>query len=271
MGSAAPTETACRSDDAAQALAALDALGTAALLRGAFDEAAVGMAITTPDGRWARVNAALCRALGRSEEELLGASHEAITHPDDLAEGRVLLREALAGRRDHFHREKRYLRPDGDVVWVLLSVAVVRDASRTPLYLIAQIQDITERKRVETALRASEARHQRQLANTPGVMYQLVRRPDGTQAFTAVSDGVLQLFELDPAAVLRDPGVAFDLVHPDDRAGFDASHAHAGETLAPWRWDGRVILPSGQIRRIQATALGFIDGPLHRIGQAFRI
>jgi PAS domain S-box-containing protein len=263
MASAAPTTIASGArgadadhgnSDAAQALAALDALGTAALLRGAFDEAAVGMAITTPDGRWARVNAALCSALGRSEAELLGASHEVITHPDDLPEGRVLLGQVLAGGLDHFHREKRYLRPDGDIVWVTLSVAVVRDASGTPLYLIAQIQDITERKRVETALRASEARHQRQLANTPGVMYQLVNRPDGTHAFTAVSDGVRQLFELDPAEVLRDPSVAFALVHPDDRAEFDASYAHASATLTPWRWEGRVVLPSGQVRRIQAAA-----------------
>lgn len=122
----------------------------------AFDHAAIGMALVSLDGRWLEVNKSLCRMTGYSEAELLATTFQAITHPEDLDADLAYVKQILAGEILEYHMTKRYLHKQGRLVWVLLSVALVRDAQQKPLYFIAQIQDVTERKRVEEALRASE-------------------------------------------------------------------------------------------------------------------
>jgi diguanylate cyclase (GGDEF)-like protein/PAS domain S-box-containing protein len=119
---------------------------------GAFQHAAIGMALVDPSGRWLRVNAALCLMLGYSEDELLIQSFQAITHPEDLATDLVLVGQLLDGARESYHMEKRYFHKDGHIVHVLLSVSLVRDAQHQPRYFVSQIQDITERKTFEEAL-----------------------------------------------------------------------------------------------------------------------
>ena len=121
--------------------------------RTAFDDAPIGMALVAPDGEWLRVNPALCDIVGYSREELLGKTFQDITHPDDLDADVGLLRQVLAGERSGYQLEKRYLRSTGDVVWALLSVSLVRDASGQPLHFISQVQDVSERKALEAQLR----------------------------------------------------------------------------------------------------------------------
>jgi PAS domain S-box-containing protein len=123
--------------------------------RGAFDFAAIGMAIVAPDGRWLKVNQSLCDLLGRPAEELLGTDFQSITHPEDLEADLGLVRQLLEGSVPYYHMEKRYFHKQGKVVWALLSVSLVRDGQGEPLYFISQIQDITERKLSEGRMRAS--------------------------------------------------------------------------------------------------------------------
>jgi PAS domain S-box-containing protein len=120
--------------------------------RGAFDFAAVGMALVAPDGRWLRVNQSMCRIVGFSETELLATDFQSITHPEDLHADLEFVQRMLSGAIDTFHMEKRYLHKDRRVVPVLLSVSLVRDAESRPIYFISQIQDITERKEIERQL-----------------------------------------------------------------------------------------------------------------------
>ena len=120
--------------------------------RTAFDDALVGIALVAPDGSWLRVNDSLCEIVGYSREQLYGMTFQDITHPEDLDADLAQLEETLAGRRAGYQMEKRYLRPDGQVVWALLSVSLVRDAAGAPLHFISQIQDISERKRLEAEL-----------------------------------------------------------------------------------------------------------------------
>ncbi len=123
----------------------------------AFLGAPVGMALVSPEGTWLTVNPALCRLLGRDEAELIDTQLAAITHPDDVDSDRDQLHQTLAGQIEGYELEKRYLRPDGSVVWGGLSVSLVRDHERVPLYLVAQVQDVTERKeREEELLRYTE-------------------------------------------------------------------------------------------------------------------
>lgn len=118
----------------------------------AFQHAAVGMAMILPDGRYQRVNAALCNMLGYSETQLRAMNWREVTHPDDLPLSEVLAAQLLSGRREAFQTEKRYLHHDGHVVHVLLSVSQVRSDAGQLNYLVSQVQDITKRKHYEEAL-----------------------------------------------------------------------------------------------------------------------
>jgi PAS domain S-box-containing protein len=123
---------------------------------GAFEAAATGMALTAPDGRFLAVNPALCRFLARDAETLLASRVQDVTHLDDLPAG---LR-ALAGEIDSFQQSKRYMLPDGGIVWGLLTISVGRDAEGAPQYYVSQVQDITDRKTAEGELRRYAARLQ---------------------------------------------------------------------------------------------------------------
>lgn len=112
----------------------------------AFQYAPIGMALLAPDGRWLNVNQALCRITGYAPEELLKLTFQDITHPDDLASDMVLARQLVAGQIPSYEREKRYLRKDGAAIWIYLIASAIRDDAGKTLYVISQIQDITERK-----------------------------------------------------------------------------------------------------------------------------
>ena len=126
--------------------------------RTAFGNAPIGKALVAPDGRWLKVNQAMCELVGYSEAELLRTDFQALTHPDDLEADLDQARRLLAGAIRTYQMEKRYLHKDGHVVWILLSVSLVRDAGGRPQHFISQVQDVTERRRVEAELRASEQR-----------------------------------------------------------------------------------------------------------------
>jgi PAS domain S-box-containing protein len=119
----------------------------------AFELAPIGMALVAPDGRWVKVNRAICAIVGYSEAELLAGTFQEITHPDDLAADLECVRRLLAAEIRFYQMEKRYIHARGHFVTVLLDVSLIRDGRNQPLYFIAQIQDITERKRDEESLR----------------------------------------------------------------------------------------------------------------------
>ncbi|MFI8583088.1 PAS domain S-box protein [Ectopseudomonas khazarica] len=123
---------------------------------GAFNTAPQGMAIVDLDGRWMEVNDALCRMLVYSREELLQLDFQHITHPDDLAKDLALLQQLLDGVIAGYQLEKRYIDKRGNVLWILLSVSLVRDALGVPLHFVSQIQDITDRFEAEKRLRERE-------------------------------------------------------------------------------------------------------------------
>jgi PAS domain S-box-containing protein len=117
-----------------------------ARFRGAFDHSAIGIALVSPDGRWLRVNAALCGILGYTEEELLATTFQSLTLPEDLPTNLGYLQRAVAGEISYYELEKRYIHKQGHIVWALLTVSLVRDADGSPLYFVSQVQDLTERK-----------------------------------------------------------------------------------------------------------------------------
>lgn len=143
--------------------------------RSSFEDAAIGMALVVTDGRFLRVNRSLCRIVGYEEEELLEKTFQEITHPDDLEADLEQVRRMLAGEIETYQQEKRYIHREGHAVWILLSASLVRNEAVEPLYFISQIQDITERKLAEEALRESERRLQTIVGNAPVVLFALDR------------------------------------------------------------------------------------------------
>lgn len=126
--------------------------------RGAFEDAATGMALVSSTGRVLKVNRSLCEILGYTEAELLNLTFQEITHPDDLEADLKLFKQVLKGEIRTYQIEKRYFGRDGRVIWTLLGVSLVMDETERPLYLISQVQDISDRKRAEEALKNSEER-----------------------------------------------------------------------------------------------------------------
>ena len=115
--------------------------------RATFDQAAIGIAHVALDGRWLAVNDKLCAITGYSREEMLRSRFQDITHPDDLDESLAAVSDIVKGNRQAPALEKRYLRRDGAILWVSLTLAVVRNDDQTPAYLISVIEDVTEDRR----------------------------------------------------------------------------------------------------------------------------
>ena len=125
----------------------------------AFEHAAFAMVLVSPQGRFMRVNQSACRMFGYAEEELLQRTFQSLTHPDDLEVGLELFKDLISGQRDYGWLEKRYVHRDGSVIWAVLSTAAVRGPQGETLYMVSQIQDITERKAAEARLVESEERY----------------------------------------------------------------------------------------------------------------
>jgi PAS domain S-box-containing protein len=126
--------------------------------RGLFSASAIGIAISTPHGSYLRANAAYCRMLGYTEDELRALNFATLTHPDDLGLNLHLRDDLLAGRRQSFSMEKRYVTKSGDVVWTRHDVSATHGSGGEITTLMVIAEDITERKLAEDALRRSEER-----------------------------------------------------------------------------------------------------------------
>ena len=120
--------------------------------RATFEQAAVGMAQVAPDGRWLRVNDRFCTMIGYAREELLQKNFQELTHPEDLSKDLWLVEQILSGHIRTYNMEKRYFHHDGSLVWVNLTVSLLRGAEGQPEYFIVVIDDITTRKRTEQRL-----------------------------------------------------------------------------------------------------------------------
>jgi len=140
-----------------------EATGAAARFRAAFHLAAVGIAEVGLDGRWLQINDRFCAILGYPRDELLRLTFQKLTYAEDLTADLALMEEALAGKRSSYEMEKRYVRKDGSIVWVLLTSSLVRRADGAPDYFIAAVVDTTEEKRAKHAL--EQARDQAEEAN----------------------------------------------------------------------------------------------------------
>jgi PAS domain S-box-containing protein len=197
----------------------------------AFHDAAIGMALVGVDGQWLQVNSALCSIVGYTENELLATTFQAITHPDDLETDLALTRQILNGEIPTFQMEKRYFHKGGHIVWILLSVSLVRGSSGEPLYFIAQIQDITERKRVQDQLRTSQELFRALLDNSPNMIF--LKNAEGQ--YLLVNRQFETAFHLNGTAIV---GKTDDELFPPSQAtSFRANDRKVLETGVPMEFE----------------------------------
>jgi PAS domain S-box-containing protein len=182
-----------------------------------IDEAPIGMALVALDGRFVRVNRALCEIVGYRPAELTSLTFQAITHPDDLDKDVALSQRLSSNEIPRYQLEKRYIRKDGTIVEIMLSGSILRGRDGAPLYYIAQIEDITERKRLERNLRLSEAKSSGILSISADAVISI----DENQNITLFNEGAEKIFGYSKEEVI---GASLDLLIPERLRAIHREH-----------------------------------------------
>src|SRR5579862_1812601 len=186
------------------------------VLASVFECAGIGMAITSLDKRWLRVNDGLCELLGWSAEQLLGHPVLDITHPDDGPEDLRLRGQLLAGAGRRYSREKRYRHASGHYLWVQVHVALIRDAAGQPSFFVSQIHDISSRKRAEVLLQQSEERYRSLVESIPIGLYRTT--PEGR--FLDINPAMVQMLGYTDRDEIASVDAHTLYVDPEDRDQF---------------------------------------------------
>ncbi len=147
-------------------------------LQATFDRAGIGLTCMALDGQFLRVNQKFCDIVGYTQDELLQRACQEITYPDDLESDFSCIRRLLTGGASSYTREKRYIRKDGDLVWIEVTFSLVLDEAEEPLWFLSVVHEISDRKRMEEALLASEEKFRTLVTKTEEIVYMIAE--DGT-------------------------------------------------------------------------------------------
>jgi len=197
-----------------------------------IDNAPIGMALVGLDGRFVRVNRMLCEITGYDADELVTRRFQDITHPDDLDIDVGIAERLRRGDINRYQFEKRYVRKDGSIVEALLSVSILRGEDDSPRYFISQMQDISERKRDEHALRLSQAK----FSGIVSIAADAIISVDAEQRITIFNEGAEKIFGYRASEVIGSPlerliPERFRAVHREHFARFAAGPV-AARTMA---------------------------------------
>ncbi|OGS74840.1 MAG: hypothetical protein A2063_05405 [Gallionellales bacterium GWA2_60_142] len=225
--------------------------------RATFDHAAVGIAQVATDGRFLEINSVFCDIIGYTREEVLsqGFTFQQITLPEDLAPDMAQVQRLLDGADNQYAMEKRYVRKDGCVVWVSLSVALLRDEAGKPLHFISSVADITERKQAEQTVRFSmeklnEAQRIAQVGN-----WDL----DLGGGYLYWSDEIFNLFEIDKEMFAASYEAFLNAIHPDDRDRVNQAYTRSLETRQPYEIMHRLLMADGRVKWVNERCETFYD------------
>lgn len=218
------------------------------MFRSLVENSHSGIFIVADDFKFAYANEMFCRMIGYPHTEVLGLDFRALLD----GESRNLVAERYVKRQRGEAVPSRYefniIRRDGQKRRVEISSTVVQDAAGRPRTL-AQVLDITERKKAEEELRESERKFAGIATNIPGVVFEYRVRKDGTSYFSYISPKATDLFGLssDPSSPEWNAELG-TRVHPDDRPAFFKSVADAVAGRSDWNYEGRIMLPAGGFR-----------------------
>jgi len=222
------------------------------LLYEAFNTSPIGIALEDIDGQPLFVNPSFCAMLGFTEEELRRKHCVDFSPPEDAAKDWALFQKLRAGSIDQYQLEKRYFRKDGSLLWGLLSISLLK---RTPPLILAMVQDITEKKHAEEALRDSEERLRlAQQAARLGVFE--LNLQTGVNTWTPELES---MYGLQPGSFSGTQAAFEKLVHPDDRSGVIALVEESLKTGEPVRREWRVVWPDESVHWVVGRWQAFVD------------
>ena len=225
--------------------------------RSVFENSAIGVALTDPNGRFLATNRVFQAMVGYTEEELRAVNFLDVTHEDYRQANWALITELLEGKRRQFQIEKKYRRKNGSLIWVSNNVSLVPGTERAPRFIMALSEDITERKRAEQALRRSDAylAEAQRLAKTGSWAYS-----PAAEKCICWSDEMLRIFGLDPqTSNLPDREEFLRLIHPEDRDRFNERIDKAFREKADFVQDYRIVLTDGTVKHIHGIGHPVLD------------
>jgi len=238
--------------------------------RAVHDRAPVGICwIETATGRFLGVNQKYCEIVGRTERELLALTFHEITHPDDVKGNLKKLRELVEGEGRHYVIEKRCIRPDGSVRWAEVEVVAMWPDGEDPVWHMAIVQDITERKQAEEALRTSERQQHKIAKQLETERARLIE----AQAVAKVgswetelpsleitwSEQTHRIFETDPSHFHPRRPDFVKLIHPEDRTKVDAAFEASLENGVPSKLEYRIVMADGRVKVLEERWKVFRD------------
>jgi len=216
-----------------------------------FNMPLIGFAITSPEKGWIEVNDRICSILGYSRDEIVQRTWPELTHPDDLAADIEQFDLILSGQIEKYSMDKRFIRKDGEIVWTSISIGCVRKPDGRVEYIIGLMEDITERKQAEEALRESEVRYHSLFEGVPVGLYRTT--PDG-QILDA-NQALVQMLGYPDRESLPAINVIDGYVNPQDRVRWQTLAEREGEVRdfeVQWRrHDGTIIWVTDIARAIR--------------------
>ena len=242
-------------------------LSSERMFSSSFQNAASGMATLSIRGQWLEINPALCHFLGYTAEDLKMLTFADVTHPDELAFDHIQLPRLIAGEIDVYERTKRFVHQEGHTVWGLVSVSVVRDVDTAALFTIAQIVDVTARKRAEEALQVSTVllEESQEIAKVGGWELNL---ETGALYWTAETYRIHETTpdEFDPTV---DAGVDYFL--PESRARIQLALQSAIEQREPYDLELETLTTKGTRIDVRTTGKPWIvDDKVVRLSGIFQ-
>jgi PAS domain S-box-containing protein len=187
--------------------------------RAIFDPSPIGMTLADTGGAGMHANRAFLTMMGYSAEELQQLNYMSITHPDDRARNLELLTATVAGRLPGYRYEKRLQRKSGEYIWVVVVTSPLRDQQGGVTGVVSQVEDITERKRAEQALRDSEERYRRAERGTNDGLWDW----NIATGEDYLSPRWLAMLGYQPGELPYRRSTVLDMIHPDDKARVDAA------------------------------------------------
>ncbi len=208
-----------------------------------FERQLVGMAITSPQQGWLHANEKLQQMLGYTHEELTQLTWAELTYPEDLAEDVEQFEKLLRAEIEDYMLEKRFIRKDGTLVYTNLSLSCVRNDDKSVHYVLALLEDISERKAQEKALIQKEQQLRALADSSPGMMGSFHMRADGSIYMPYVSPNLVDIFGLQPQDIADDASSLMALTHPDDAERVENSIADSARTMSIWHEEYRINHP----------------------------